>query len=242
MCGDSTSIDAVEKLMNGRGVDCVYTDPPYGISIVRGGKIGGDSPFGSKGSVGGGKLAKTGNYAPVANDDSIDVAVSAIDLIATLGAKVEIIWGGNYYAASLPNSPCWIVWDKKNTGNFADCELAWTNQKTAVRKFEHMWNGMLRASERDQKRVHPTQKPVALAEWCLENYAEECTTVLDLFGGSGSTLLACEALGKDGFVMELASAYVDVIIKRWQNLTGQSATLEATGQTYSELEAEKLGE
>jgi 16S rRNA G966 N2-methylase RsmD len=228
MCGDSTSIDAVEKLMAGRKADMVFTDPPYGVSIV-----------GSNGNVGGVKLAKVGVYAPVANDDSIDVAVSAIALIATLGAKVEIIWGGNYYAASLPNSSCWIVWDKKNSGNFADCELAWTNQKTAVRKFEHMWNGMVKASEHGQKRVHPTQKPIALAEWCIDNYAEDCETVLDLFGGSGSTLIACETRGKDCFMMELASPYCDVIIKRWQEFTGQTAMLEATGQTFAELQAER---
>ena len=116
MCGDSTSIDAVEKLMAGQKADMVFTDPPYGISIVSGG-----------GKVGGRNIVKAGVYAPVAGDDSIDVAVEVIQVIATLGAKVEIIWGGNYYANSLPNSSCWIVWDKQNTGNFADCELAWTN-------------------------------------------------------------------------------------------------------------------
>ena len=86
------------------------------------------------------------------------------------------------YANALPNSSCWIVWDKENTGNFADAELAWTNQDTVVRVFKHMWNGMLKASEREQKRVHPTQKPVALAEWCFENYGNPAT-VLDLFLG-----------------------------------------------------------
>jgi DNA modification methylase len=241
MCGDSTSIDAVDKLMAGRGVDCVYTDPPYGISIVQGSKVGGGGAFGGKKNEKKDKsnVVASSNFAPVANDDSIDVAVSAIALIATLCAKVEIIWGGNYYAASLPNSSCWIVWDKKNSGNFADCELAWTNQKTAVRKFEHMWNGMVKASEHGQKRVHPTQKPIALAEWCIDNYAEDCATVLDLFGGSGSTLIACETRGKDCFMMELASPYCDVIIKRWQDFTGQQATLEATGQTYDELKADR---
>ena len=159
MCGDSTSIDAVERLMGGRGVDCVYTDPPYGISIVQGSKVGGCGAFGGKKNEKADKsnVVQSSNFAPVANDDSIDVAIAAIGVIATLGAKVEIIWGGNYYAANLPNSSCWIVWDKKNSGNFADCELAWTNQKTAVRKFEHMWNGMVKASEHGQKRVHPTQ-------------------------------------------------------------------------------------
>jgi 16S rRNA G966 N2-methylase RsmD len=227
MCGDSTSIDAVERLMDGRAVDCVYTDPPYGISIVQGNKVGGSN------------VVQSSNYAPVANDNSIEVAVAAISVIATLGAKVQIIWGGNYYAASLPNSSCWIVWDKKNSGNFADCELAWTNQTTAVRKFEHMWNGMVKASEHGQKRVHPTQKPIALAEWCIDNYAEECVTVLDLFGGSGSTLIACETRRKDCFVMELSAAYCDVIIKRWQDFTGKQATLEATGQTFADVTGER---
>jgi len=239
MCGDSTSIDAVDKLMDGATVDMVLTDPPYGISIVSGGgKVGGDKPFGSKkerGSVGGGKLAKVGIYAPVMGDDSIDVAVEAIQIIATLGAKVEIIWGGNYYANSLPNSSCWLVWDKQNTGNFADCELAWTNQTTAVRKFEHMWNGMVKASEHGQKRVHPTQKPVALAVWCIEQYGDDCESVLDLFGGSGFTLIACEQKNRIGYIMELSASYVDVIVKRWQDFTGKIATHAETGQPFAEV-------
>jgi hypothetical protein len=222
MCGDSTSIDAVDKLMDGQKVDMIYTDPPYGISIVQGGSIGGSKPFGS---VGGGKLAKVGKYAPVAGDESIDVAVEAIQLITILQAQVEIIWGGNYYANHLDNSSCWIVWDKENTGNFADAELAWTNQKTAVRIFKHMWNGMLKDSERGEKRVHPTQKPVALAEWCFNQYGEECLTVLDLFGGSGSTLIACESKNKKGYIMELSPNYCDVIVKRWEDFTGKKAVL-----------------
>lgn len=222
MCGDSTSIDAVEKLMDNHKVDMVYTDPPYGISIVQGGSVDGSKPFGS---VGGGKLAKVGKYAPVAGDESIDVAVEAIQLIQTLNSQVEIIWGGNYYANYLSNSSCWVVWDKQNTGNFADCELAWTNQKTAVRMFKHMWNGMLKASEKGQKRVHPTQKPVALAEWCYDQYGKECKTVLDLFTGSGSSLIACETKNKQGFMMELSPAYCDVIVKRWEDFTGKKAEL-----------------
>jgi DNA modification methylase len=235
MCGDSTSIDAVEKLMDGAKVDCVYTDPPYGISIVSGNKVGGGGAFGGKKNEKKDKsnVVQSSYFAPVENDDSIDVAVSAIGLIATFGADVEIIWGGNYYASSLPNSSCWIVWDKKNSGNFADCELAWTNQKTAVRKFEHMWNGMVKASEHGQKRVHPTQKPIALAEWCFDNYAEKCQNILDLFGGSGSTLLACETRCKNGFLMELAPAYCDVIIKRWQDFSGKVAIHAETGEAFN---------
>lgn len=238
MCGDSTSIDAVERLLAGAKMDMVFTDPPYGISIVSGGgKVGGGGAFGGKKNEkkDGSNVIQSSNFAPVAGDDSIDVAVEAIQVIATLGAAVEVIWGGNYYASHLPNSSCWLVWDKKNTGNFADCELAWTNQKTAVRKFEHMWNGMVKASEQGQKRVHPTQKPVALAVWCFEQYGADCKTVVDLFGGSGSTLIACEQKGKAAYVMELSPSYIDVIIKRWQDFTGNKALHEQTGKTFAEI-------
>ena len=232
MCGDSTSIDAVERLMDGQKADMVFTDPPYGISIVKGNKVGGDKAFGK---VGGDKVVKANTYAPIAGDDTIEVAIEAIQVIKTLNAKVEIIWGGNYYANALENSSCWIVWDKDNTGNFADAELAWTNQKTAVRIFKHTWNGMIKASEHGQKRVHPTQKPVKLAEWCFDEYGEKCETVLDLFCGSGSTLIACEAKKKTGYMMELSPHYCDVIIKRWQDFTGKDAILESTQQKFNEL-------
>lgn len=239
MCGDSTSVDAVEQLMDGNKVDMVFTDPPYGISIVSGGgKVGGSGAFGGKKNEKKDKsnVIESSNFAPVAGDDSIDVAVEAIQVIATLGAKVEIIWGGNYYANSLPNSSCWLVWDKQNTGNFADCELAWTNQTTAVRKFEHLWNGMVKASEHGQKRVHPTQKPVALAAWCIEQYGEDCEAVLDLFGGSGFTLIACEQKKKKCYVMELSASYVDVIVQRWQEFTGKTAFLESTNEPFVKLD------
>lgn len=236
MCGDSTSIDDVNKLINGHCVDMVYTDPPYGVSIVNCGAIAGSKPFGQsskKGTVGGGKIVKCNKYAPIIGDDSIDIAIEAIQIIKAIGAKVEIIWGGNYFSSALGNSSCWVVWDKENTGNFADAELAWTNQKTAVRIFKHMWNGMIRASEHGQKRVHPTQKPVALALWCFEKYGESSKTILDLFGGSGSTLVACEKVDKISLIMELSPDYCDVIIKRWQDFTGKEAVLESAGLKFN---------
>jgi DNA modification methylase len=216
MCGDSTSIDAVDKLMDGNSVDMVYTDPPYGISIV-----------GKNGKVGGDNLAKNGVYAPVAGDDSIDVAVEAIHVIKTLESKVEIIWGGNYYASSLENKSSWIVWDKRGdmaSNNFADCELAWCSSGTAARIYKQIWSGMIKEGE-SGKRVHPTQKPIALAEWCYQQYGKDCETVLDLFAGSGSSLIACETKKKRGFMMELSPAYCDVIVKRWEDFTGKKAVL-----------------
>ena len=227
MCGDSTSIDDVDKLMDGNKADMVYTDPPYGISIVSNGQVGGGGAFGTgKEQKAKGKNIKANQYAEIIGDESIDIAVEAINVIATLDAKVEIIWGGNYYANHLSNSNCWIVWDKQTgTNTFADAELAWTNQETKVRIFEHRWLGMVKASEHGQKRVHPTQKPIALAEWCIDIYGKYCESVLDLFGGSGSTLLGCESKNKNCFMMELSPNYVDVIIKRWEQYTGKKAEL-----------------
>ena len=226
LCGDSTNPQHVDKLMDDVTPEMVYTDPPYGINIV-----------GSNGKVGGDNLAKNGVYAPVAGDGSIEVALDAIELIKTLNSKTQIIWGGNYYANALPNSSCWIVWDKENTGNFADAELAWTNQDTVVRVFKHMWNGMLKASEREQKRVHPTQKPVALAEWCFENYGNPAT-VLDLFLGSGSTLIACEQTRRSCYGMELSPAYCDVIVKRWEEFTGNTAVCEPSSDHFERTQQE----
>lgn len=226
MCGDSTSIDAVDVLMDGATVDMVYTDPPYGISVV-----------GKNGKVGGDNLAKNGVYAPIAGDDSIDVAIEAIQVIKTLNAPVQIIWGGNYYATELENVASWIVWDKRGdmaSNNFADCELAWCNVGSPARIYKQVWSGMIKEGEFG-KRVHPTQKPVKLAEWCIDQYGKKATTVLDLFCGSGSTLIACEAAKKSGYMMELSPHYCDVIVKRWQDFTGQTATLEADGRTFDEV-------
>jgi hypothetical protein len=223
MCGDSTSVDDISILLDGVKPDMVNTDPPYGISIVKtGGKIGSGGKF--RGSVGTGKIIPANVYAPVIGDDSTDTAVAAYNICAAMQIPVLIFWGGNHYANALPPSSCWIVWDKQNNGNdFADAELAWTNQKTAVRICVHQWNGMLKASERGERRCHPTQKPVALAEWCFDKYGKDAKTVLDLFGGSGSTLIACEKTNRACYMMEMSPEYCDVITTRWEKLTGKTA-------------------
>lgn len=232
MCGDSTSIDAVEKLMNGQKPEMVYTDPPYGIDVVSSnGTIGGAKGFGT---IGGVKATKPGVYMSIKGDDTIQTAVDSFNLCKTLEIPVMIFWGANYYASGLGDRKAWIVWDKETTGNFSDCELAWTSKEGAVRRFKHVWNGMIKQSEKGQKRVHPTQKPIALAEWCFENF-DKPNSVMDLFGGSGSTLIACEKTNKKCFMMEFEPHYVDVIINRWQNFTGEKAKLESSGQTYEEI-------
>jgi 16S rRNA G966 N2-methylase RsmD len=266
-CIDSTSLDEVRRLLGGVTPDMVWTDPPYGINIVRTGYVGGGAaydipfggvkdesaeqrqarlarvrgtdgapkPFGSKpkGQVGPSqpgpkKIIACGLYEPVLGDDSTQTAVDAYRLCADLGVPVLIFWGANHYASALPDSSAWIVWDKENAGTtFADAELAWTNQDTAVRIFRHMWNGLLKDSERNEKRIAPTQKPVALAAWCYQQYGKEGDVVLDLFGGSGTALIACERTGRTCYMAELSDRYCDLIVQRWQTLTGQTAVRES---------------
>ena len=233
MCGDSTSIDAVDKLMAGASIDLVHTDPPYGIGESAGKRKSRETN----------SLAKSSSHLHEFDDSSTDAARDAFALCEGLGIKRQVWWGANHYAHALPETANWFVWDKrveeKQKDVNSDCELAWVRSKWAsVRIFRHLWKGLIKASERGEARVHPTQKPVALVEWVFDYY-RDLATVLDLFGGSGSTLIAAERQNKQAFLMELTPQYCDVIIKRWQDFTGQQATLEATGQTFAELSAER---
>ena len=195
------------------------------------GSIGGAKPFGSRavrGSDGAANVVDVGKYAPIVGDDSIETAVVSSQMCLEFFPKAtQIWWGANYYAHTLPPSSCWIVWDKENTGNFADAELAWCSDKSAVRIFKHMWNGMLKDSEHGQRRVHPSQKPVKLAEFCYERYGKENDVIFDPFLGSGITVIAAERLEGSRSIIgcELSADYINVVISRWEAETGQTATL-----------------
>ncbi len=234
MCGDSTSITDVEKLMNGEIAEMAYCDPQYGANIVNtNGKLGGDKPFGNIGNMTG-KIVKAGQYAPIIGDETTQSAKDSFNLCDSLKIKNIIFWGAQYYAESLPPNSGWIVWDKETDGSLGDGELAYSNLKKAVRIFKHKWSGMIKASEHGQARVHPTQKPIALAEWCFENYGNP-NVVLDLFGGSGSTLIACEKTNRKCIMMEISPAYCDIIVNRWQKFTGKDAILEYNGMSFNEV-------
>jgi len=226
MCGDSTSIDAVENLINGSIIDLVHTDPPYGINEK-----------GMRDDRGG---LTTNSKLPDFKDDTIKYAIDAFNICQGLGIKRQVWWGANYYSHSVPQTNNWFVWDKRVEDKYkdtqSDCELAWVQSKwSSIRIFRHVWKGMIKDSEKGQKRVHATQKPVALAEWVIDYY-EDIKNVLDLFGGSGFNLLACEKKKINSFTMELMPEYCDVIIKRWQDFTGKEATLESSGLTFSEVQ------
>ena len=216
LCGDSTDSDQVAKLMNGEKADMVFTDPPYGISVVQGNKVGGDKGFGS---VGGGKIVKSKTYSEIIGDDTTDTARDFYNTCISLGFENYIIWGGNYFTDFLPPSMCWLVWDKENTGNFADVELAWTSFDKAAKLYRWQWNGMIRKGDKTiegSSRVHPTQKPVGLFGEIFNEF--DFKSCFDGFLGSGSTMVAAHQLKRKCYGMELDPKYCQVIIDRMKKL------------------------
>ena len=223
MCGDSTAKEDVGRLLGSQRAGLLLTDPPYGIDVV--GKV--DKATG-KGQIGGGGK----RYSPIVGDETTETAKKIYQLSQEIGIKKIILWGGNYFTDFLPPSPCWIIWDKRvetSSNNFADCEIAWTSFTSPARIYRQLWNGYTREGKRDVeglKRVHPTQKPVGLFAFCINNYSATGGVILDLFLGSGTALIAAEQLGRICYGMEIDALFCDVICKRWQDFTGKKPILK----------------
>ena len=225
MCGDSTSIDNMGKLFDGNTIDLVLSDPPYGIDVVQNNSIVGDKAFGK---VGGGNIVKSNTYMKIKGDETTDTAREFYNSCVSMNIYNYILFGGNYFTDFLEPKACWIVWDKQNTGNFADVELAWTSFDKGAKLYQWLWNGLCRKGDRKaegSKRVHPTQKPVGLLADILNDFSKENDNIFDGFGGSGSTLIACEQTNRTCYMIEYEPHYVDVIIARWEQFTGQKAVL-----------------
>lgn len=192
-------LDELPKLADTK-IDAVITDPPYGIALKTNYK-----------SRGRGKLCECNDYPPIFGDDK------PFNPLPFLAYKTVVLFGANYYANNLPPSSGWIVWDKRDgmpSNDQADCELIWTNKKGPARIFRHRWNGMIKASERNQRRVHPTQKPVALMKWIIEHYTGPNDTILDPFMGSGTTGVACVELNRNFIGIEINPDYFAIAQRR----------------------------
>jgi site-specific DNA-methyltransferase (adenine-specific) len=191
--------------------DLSIVDPPYGIG-----------EDGAK-NHSRGKAAKAKKYTPKSWDTFSPLHGYFKELKRV--SKNQIIFGANHFIEKIPNanSSCWIVWNKLNTGDFADCELAYTSFNSAVRKFDFMWNGMLQGDMKNKEtRIHPTQKPVALYKWLLDKYAKPNDKILDTHLGSGSIAIACHDYGFELTACELDREYYDKAIKRIKNHTAQT--------------------
>lgn len=225
MCGDSTSIDAVDKLMAGQKADMVFTDPPYGVDYKG---INNDDRGGLEELLRGAfsnylAFSKSGAACYVFHSDKCaDIFHKVFREFFHFSSM--IIWAKNSLTLSRTDyqsqhEPCLYGWMKDGTHAFY-----------GDRKQVSVWRF-------DKERVvgHTTPKPIALIERALANSSKSGDIVADLFGGSGSTIIAAEKNGRVSRLMELDPKYCDVIVKRWQQFTGKKAILEQTGQTYEEL-------
>jgi len=191
--------------------DLAIVDPPYGI-----GENGSRNHTRSK-------LATAKSYKAFSGNDLTAPDVEYFKELARV-SKNQIVWGANHYISKIPlDSSCWIVWDKVNgDSDFADCELALTTFKSAVRMFQFKWAGMLQQNMKNKEfRIHPTQKPVALYKWLLKNYAKPKDKILDTHVGSASSLIACHDMGFEYLGFELDKDYFKMSSERLEKHKAQ---------------------
>jgi DNA modification methylase len=202
--GDATLLlgDCRDILPTLGKVDAVVTDPPYGI--------GADAQAHKDSMRKPGVAAAAKRYYAASDWDAQPITAQDIAQLRNMSSW-QIIFGGNYF--EVPPARCWLVWDKQVNGEFADCELAWTNLDKPVRRITWMWNGMLRKGQ-EERNEHPTQKPLGVMEWCVRQLPADAQTILDPFAGSGTTGVACANLGRSFIGIEREPAYFDIACRR----------------------------
>jgi hypothetical protein len=197
ICGDSSDPSVVARF--GVQFDAVVTDPPYGINA-------------DKMGMGLSKGKRNKFHRGEWDSQTPDIAF-ILDL-----APVQIVWGGNYFTDILPPTNHWLIWHKKIANmSFSECEMAWTNLGKQVRLLSHHWSG--------EEKQHVTMKPSPVMDWCV-SFVPKGAKILDVYAGSGSTLLAAHRNGQFGYGVELDPVYVDVILDRLEKLTGKKAVLQ----------------
>ncbi len=225
MCGDSTDAGTVATLMDGKKADMVLSDPPYGMCLDTdfSGAVG---SLGRKGGTRGNKYDKV-----IGDNDDFKPELITTFFENFAYCKEVFLFGADYFAEFLPNKNdgSWLCWDKRKESQAdaigSEFELIWSKAKHKRRMLRHDWFGFLSSqnSKDAQHRVHPTQKPVTLLVDIIDQWGKDCNVIVDLYGGSGSTLIACEQLNRTCYMCELDPKYCDVIVKRWENFTGNKA-------------------
>lgn len=183
--------DSEEIIKRIKDIDVIFTDPPYGINVSGKGSIGGKGPIGDKGSI--------GVYEPRtfkrSTWDNAAPTQKIFDYLRSI-SKYQFFFGGNYFC--LPPTRCWLIWDKMNSGNFADAEMIWTNLDKSVRIKHYMWNGAIKdatARGYEDARIHITQKPIKVCQWVLSFLPKGCRKIVDPYMGSGSIGVAAITMG-----------------------------------------------
>ena len=232
LCGDATSKEDINRLIQDNSINMIFTDAPYGMGL--------DTDFSglkSNSKFVRDKSAYGGNKYDAGQVDEFNPVF--IKNILDLNIKETFLWGADYFTDCIPNlkKGSWFVWDKRaneytsieDVGSAdkifgSTFELCWSKTKHKREIVRVKWAGIFGTEhEFDHKRHHPTQKPIKLASWFINKFTSENDIILDLFGGSGSTLLASEQLNRTCYMMEIDPHYCQVIINRWEEFTGEKA-------------------
>ena len=223
MCGDATVEEDVKKLMGEEKADMIFTDPPYGMNL--------DTDYSQMSHKEEFKKSKgvhdSKGYKPVIGDDKpFDMSI-----FNWIDCSEQFWWGADYYRKTIPENGSWFVWDKRTEDNFDKMygntfELCFSKQVHKRMVLRIRWCGIFGSEqEKGSGRVHPTQKPIELCSWFINKYSKKDNNIVDLFGGSGSTLIACEQLNRKCYMAEIDPIYCDVIIKRWEEYTNKKAVM-----------------
>jgi len=227
-CGDARDASARSRLLDGRKPDFILTDPPYGMRL----DTDWSSIVGSLKSLGAQHNTHGNKYAPVIGDDE-DYGPTPLLELAEQGAREMFLFGADYYAERLPERTqgSWLVWDKRKPSQAdaigSEFELLWSMRRHKRRILRHDWFGFLSSSNPSEarNRLHPTQKPTSLLADLLEQWGKPGDAVVDLYGGSGGTLIAAHRMRRACYIMELSPAYCDVILRRFEAETGEEPRL-----------------
>lgn len=224
LCGDATCAEDVARLTGGARASLLIADPPYGMRL--------DASYRNSTPNSRKHIKASRGYAPVRGDDR-DYDPRPVMALFRHCCE-QFWWGADYYRKRLPDGGSFLVWDKR-VGleslkySSAEFEMCWSMQSHHRRILRARWFGLCGTETQDvRRRIHPTQKPLEVYLPIIEQYSKPCAVVADPYLGSGTTLIACERTGRACYGIEIEPHYCNIILRRWEQATGQTATLLAS--------------